>query len=141
MSTYYPNSTIKRKVSFDKKIANNYKRAIELADLYDDGYFPKIIEEKRREKLTINYDMINGRLDPKLYDEGPCMVIDGEEIYTDDIPIEHFPIPSQVCQFLFGDHINRPFFLTVKDNSPLQHTYESKETDRLIKEYVSIKYT
>ena len=68
MSTYYPNSTIKRKVSFYKKIANNYKRAIELADLYDDGYFPKIIEEKRREKLTINYDMINGRLDPKLYD-------------------------------------------------------------------------
>lgn len=123
---------IKRRVSYKKKISNDFQRQKDIMDIYD-SWFGDYRNEKEIQKFNINYDLINGRLDIKLYDEPLCLEIENEKVTMDDIVITHYPLISQVTSAVYGEQILRPFKPLAKDIGEYSQTLRNKKFNELLR--------
>lgn len=136
MAGILESSDIKRIVSYKKKIANGFSRAIEIIDTLDLQSGSET-DWEWRDHMDINYDLYNGRLDLKLYDDPVCLNIQGEKINFEFQSISHYPLISQVANSMFGEMISRPFNPMVKDNGVLAQTLKKKKWNELLRDLVN----
>ena len=136
MAGILESSDIKRIASYKKKIANDFQRARDIIDVLDlsAGDYRDWTEI---DKANVNYDLYNGRLDVKLYDDPVCLNIQGEKINFEFQSITHYPLISQVANSMYGEMISRPFNPIVKDNGTLAHTLRKKKWNELLKEMLN----
>ena len=130
------NSEIKRRVSYKKKIANDYQRQKDIMDVLDNP-FDGFRDDNKIQKFNINYDMLNGRLDIKLYDDPICLDIGGEKVKIDETSITHYPLTAQIGNSLYGEIVNRPFKPVVEDKGETSQTLRSKKFNDLLRELIS----
>jgi len=127
---------IKRRVSYKKKIASDFRRQKDILDLYSD-YWLDSSHGEEIEKYKINYDLFNGRLDVKLYDEPLCIVIDKEKVRLDDLTITHYPLLSSYSHVILGEQIQRPFKPVAKDTGEFSQTLRNKKFNELLRELIN----
>jgi hypothetical protein len=135
LSKYYSNDIIKNRVSYSKKKAYNFERQKKIAELVA-GHGKGIhFDKKRKETFKMNYDLLNGRVDTKLYNSTTNYNVNGEKFQMQDAPnIVHYPLIAQVCQSMIGEQMRRPFVLSVEDLSPFKENFEAKEYNRFLKQ-------
>jgi hypothetical protein len=123
----------KRRVSYSKKIANDYKRMRDLMDVMDfnNGCYR---DTELIEKFKINYDLFNGRLDVSLYDDPICFNIENQKVKFSFNSITHYPLISQVANAMYGEMIARPFKPMAKDIGTTSQTLRNKKWNELLKE-------
>lgn len=126
---------IKRRVSYKKKISNDFQRQRDIMDIYD-SWFGDYRNKKEIDKFNINYDLLNGRLDVKLYEEPICVEINNEKVKLDDLSITHYPLISQVTSAVCGEQIQRPFKPLAKDIGEYSQTLRNKKFNELLRELV-----
>lgn len=131
MYTNRDDGRIKRRVSYSKKVANNFERAKDIMDAYD-NYYGYYRNRDNISKFDMNYDLFNGRLNVEKYRDHSSYTIKGEKIKLSDYPIVHYPLISQVANTMHGELMNRPFVASVADNSPLKKTLYTKQRNQLI---------
>lgn len=132
----YDKSAIKPTVSRYEKQKNNFARQIAIADYYDQ-FTGSYRDHKRLKKFKVNYDLANGRLDTSLYDvEDDYCMIEGERvtIYKGEIP--HIPMTSLVIKILIGEKLQRPWKISVEDESPLKDSIQTEEWKKQLKAYI-----
>lgn len=129
------------RASFNKKKASNFKRQKNIIDMYCSSGVGLGMEKDRQKKFSINYDLLNGRVDvDTLYDGNKTHKIMGETFTLDSNEIIHYPLIAQIGQAMIGEQIKRPFSLAVKDLSPMQETFKTKEAGRILKQNIQIEY-
>lgn len=126
---------IKRRVSFKKKIANDFQRQKDIMDIYD-LWYGDFRDYEQINKHNVNYDLYNGRLDVRLYDDPVCLNIEGEKIKFEHQSITHYPLISQVAQAMYGELIARPFRPTAKDLGSYSHTLRNKKWNELLRDLI-----
>jgi hypothetical protein len=126
---------IKRRVSYKKKAANSFKRQKDLADYYD-TFYGDFRNADDIEKMQINYDLYNGRLDEKLYDAPISFTAGNEEVFLEQNEINHYPFISQVANAMYGEAIARPFRPIAKEKGSLSQTAKKKKYTELLREYL-----
>lgn len=62
MNKFPFNEEIKPRVSYDKKIANDFQRQKDILDIYD-KYYGGYRDDKELDRFDINYKLFNGNLD------------------------------------------------------------------------------
>lgn len=128
-------SDIKRRVSHNKKLANNFQRQKDLMDIYD-LWYGDYRDHDQLDKYNVNYDLFNGRLDVKLYEDPVCIDIDGEEVKFDFNSITHYPLISQVANAMWGEMIHRPFQPIARDIGSFSQTLRNKKWNELLRELI-----
>lgn len=132
----YDKSIIRPTVSRYEKQKNNFARQIAIADYYDQ-FFGNYRDDKRLAKFKINYDLSNGRLDTSLYDvEDDYCMIDGEQVTIAKGEIPHIPMTSLVIKALHGEQLQRPWKISVEDESPLKDSIQTEEWKKQLKAYI-----
>lgn len=126
-------SDVKRRVSFSKKVANNFQRQKDIMDIYD-LWYGDFRDYSQIKKYDVNYDLFNGRLDVKLYEDPLCLNVEGEKIRFDFNNITHYPLISQVANAMHGEMIARPFQPIAKDIGSFSQTLRNKKWNELIRE-------
>ena len=129
-----------RETRFNKE-KNNFERQIEIAEAIDFGWYASYRDEDRIKKHKLNLDLLNGRLDVSLYDAETCHTIMGEEVTLGKNDIVHYPIISQVAKAKHGEMISMPFVMSVKDQTPIRESFQQMEYQKLIEQYIQLKYT
>lgn len=129
-----------RETRYNKE-KNNYQRQIDIAEAIDYGWYSSYRDEDRIKKHKLNLDLFNGRLDVDLYDAETCHTIMGEEITLGKNGIVHYPIISQVVNAKLGELISMPFVMSVKDQTPIRESFQQMEYQKLIEQYIQLKYT
>lgn len=129
---------IPRRVSYNKKISNDFARQKEIVDVFD-LYYGDFRDQAEISKYNINYELLNGRLDTKLYDEPICLNIESEKIKFDFQSITHYPLISQIANAMYGEMINRPFQPIAKDLGSFATTVRNKKWNELLKEFVNVQ--
>ena len=127
------------RVSYSKKIANNYRWAREMADYYDAFYSPAFIKDERS-KMKMNYDLYNGR-NPTLDDyKGFTNSFNygNDAMYTNGIQhfdqIEHHPIIDQIAKAMVGERRRRKINAKVVDLSFNARNQRKQKKQELIKQ-------
>lgn len=136
-SNYSDAGFVKPRASGHKKRARNMKRQKTIIDSFCTSNYAPTFDKKRLENFKINYDLLNGRVDVKLYDTRKSHSFMGKTFKLDTNPVVHYPLISQVGQSMIGEHLRRPFSLAIKDLSPFKETFEQKEYNRLLKENIT----
>lgn len=132
----YDKSIIKPTVSRYEKQKNNFARQIAIADYYDQ-FFGDYRDSKRLSKFKINYDLANGRIDTALYEvEDDYCMIEGERVTISKGEIPHIPMTSLVVKSLIGEEIQRPWKISVDDESPLKDSIQTEEWKKQLKAYI-----
>jgi hypothetical protein len=131
-------SEIKRRVSYKAKVANDNERQIDLLKLYS-GYSYLNSQTEDIDKYKINYDLMNGRMDVKNYEDPYCLNIDNEQVKIGDIPITHYPLTQQFAKVLVGEMIARPFKPIAKEIGEFSHTVRSKKFNELLRGVVTTR--
>jgi len=132
----YDKSLVRPTVSRREKQKNNFARQIAVADYYDQ-FFGDYRDNKRLNKFKINYDLANGRLDTSLYDvEDDYCMIDGERVTISKGEIPHIPMTSLVIKSLYGEQLQRPWKISVDDESPLKDSIQTEEWKKQLKAYI-----
>lgn len=126
-------SDIKRRVSYKKKVANKFKRQIEIMDAYDYDYHLSAYDDSRIQNYNRNYDLFNGRLDVDLYNDPLCFNVGEESVTLDREKIVHYPLISQVANALHGEIKSRPFRPMAIDNGPSGNTFREKKLNELLR--------
>lgn len=132
MNKFPFNEEIKPRVSYDKKIANDFQRQKDILDIYD-KYYGGYRDDKELDRFDINYKLFNGNLDTSLYDDPLCLNLFGEKVKLNHQVINHYPIISQVANAMWGEIISRPFQPVAKDIGTISMTYRKKKWNELIK--------
>lgn len=128
-------SDIPRRASYKKKIAKDFQRQKDIIDILD-MWHGDYRNESEIEKFNINYDLLNGRLDIKLYDDPICIQMENEKVKMDDISITHYPLISQVASAILGEQILRPFKPLAKDTGEYSQTLRNKKFNELLRELI-----
>ncbi len=132
----YDKTFIKPTVSRYEKQKNNFARQIAIADYYDQ-FYGGYRDGKRLRKFSINYDLANGRIDTSLYDvEDDFCMIDGERVTISKGEIPHIPMTSLVVKSLQGEQLQRPWKISVDDESPLKDSIQTEEWKKQLKGYI-----
>ena len=129
-------NTIKPRASRLEKQRNNFERQIAIIDRLD-VYEGEVRNIKRLKKFGINYDLMNGRLDTKLYDAPDTVKIGNEVVSIKMGEIPHIPMVAQVINALRGEQQFKPWKISVEDMSPLKDTIEAEEYTKLLKDYIN----
>lgn len=129
-------SDIKRRVSYGKKVSNDFQRAKDLMDIYD-MWYGDFRDHKDIEKQNINYDLFNGRLDIELYEDPLCLNIESEKVKFDFKNITHYPLISQVANAMHGEMISRPFQPIARDLGSFSQTLRNKKWNELLRELMN----
>ena len=87
--TFENNSEVNPRVSSAKKSANNSKRQKQIIDQYCANSFSDGFDEDRLRNFDLNYDLLNGRVDTKIYDDNKTHSIMGETFTLNDNPVIH----------------------------------------------------
>jgi len=127
---------IKPRASRWEKQKKNYERQIAIIDRLD-VFNGSVRDIRRLKKFGINYDLMNGRLDTKLYEAPDSVNIMGELVTIKQGEIPHIPMTAQVTNALRGEQHFKPWKISVEDMSPLKDTIEAEEYTKLLKEYIS----
>ncbi len=138
--TFENNSEVNPRVSSAKKSANNSKRQKQIIDQYCANSFSDGFDEDRLRNFDLNYDLLNGRVDTKIYDDNKTHSIMGETFTLNDNPVIHYPLISQIGQAMIGEQLRRPFSLVVQDLSPYKETFVAKEYNKLLKSSVEKEF-
>ena len=110
---------VKPRVSYSKKKAYNYERQKQIADLFMAHGYGIDFDNKRIRNFKVNYDLLNGRVDTKMYENSTNYQVLQEKFSIEDgKDIIHYPLIAQVCQSMIGEELRRPFVLSVEDLSP-----------------------
>src|SRR5690606_32107919 len=136
MSYYRDIFDIKRRVSYSKKAANDFKRQKTIIDAYD-SFYGHIRDTDKVEKARINYDLLNGRLDVGMYDDTTDATILGEKVKLANYEITHYPLIAQFANAAHGEYINRPFNASILDNSPSAKSMYSKRRDQVMSDWLN----
>lgn len=136
------NTEIPRNVSYKKKIAKDFQRQKDIMDTYIHWYGNS--QDEDAEKIRINYDLLNGRLDMKLYDKPVCVEIMGdngvsETVTLDDIEIIHYPLIYQIGSTIKGEEIQRPFKPLAKEVGEYGQSVRSKKFNELLRELINFQ--
>ena len=99
---------LKPRVSDKKRRASNFERLKDLADVYD-NYFGQDKRHSNFNKIKMNLNLYNGRVDTKFYSEATCFNVGNEKVKFESEAIIHNPIMSQVANSLFGQIYLRNF--------------------------------
>ena len=127
---------IKPRASRWEKQKKNFERQIAVIDRLD-NYYGKVRDLKRLKKFGINYDLMNGRLDTKLYEAPESINIMGETVTIKQGEIPHIPMIAQVTNAMRGEQQFKPWKMSVEDMSPLKDTIELEEYTKLLQDYIS----
>ena len=101
-----------------------------------DLYHGDFRDHDRLDRLRVNYDLYNGKLDVQLYDDPTCFTIQGEEVFLDYQNISHYPLTSQIANAIVGEQEGRPFKPTVRDNTPHRQTYLKQDLNNKITDFL-----
>ena len=127
---------IKPRVSYSKKVANDFARQKDYMDMLD-TYEGTYRDYDFIDKMNVNYDLANGRLDLSLYDEAISFNIAGEKVTIDHNNITHYPFTSQIFQAMYGEILNRPFKPVAKDIGSFAQTLRNKKYNELIRDLLN----
>lgn len=128
---------IPRRVSYKKKIANDYQRQKDIMDTYIQWYGDSMADDV--DKMNVNYDLLNGRLDMKLYEKPICVEIEGEKVTLDDIEIVHYPLIYQIGSTIKGEEIQRPFKPIARETGEYGQSLRSKKFNELLRELINFQ--
>ena len=126
---------IKPQASRYEKEKNNFERQIAMIDYYD-TFNGNYRDSNRLDKFSINYDLMNGRLDTSLYDTEDWCMIEGEQVSIKMGEIPHIPMIAQVTNSLRGEQLQRPWKLSVEDESPLKDSIQTEEYRKQFRAYI-----
>lgn len=124
---------IKRRVSYSKKVANNFRRQIDIMDAYDYDYYDSNHDDTRLENYRRNYDLFNGRLDVDLYNDPLVFNVGDETVSLDTEKVTHYPLISQVANAIHGEIIGRPWRPIAIDAGPSGNTFREKKLNELLR--------
>lgn len=127
---------IPRFVSYGAKISNDFSRVKDIIDRMD-LWYGDYRDNSTIEKFKMNYDLYNGRLDTRLYDDPICFNLGGEEIKLGHEQVNHYPIISQIANAMHGEMISRPFRPVAKHTGTYAHTMRTKQWNTLIRQMIS----
>lgn len=108
MSSRRGSKELKPRVSDKKRRALNFERLRDLADVYD-NYFGDDRKTANFNKIKMNLNLFNGRVDTKFYSEATCFNVGSEKVKFESETIIHNPVMSQVAHSLFGQIYLRTF--------------------------------
>lgn len=126
---------VKPRATQSEKEKENFARAKEIMD-YIDIYFGDYRDEKRINNMKINFDLLNGRLDPKLYEDPLCFSVEKELISFDFQNISHTPLISQYANAIVGEMNGFPFKPMIKDQTPRRLSSKKKRMNKALGEYL-----
>jgi hypothetical protein len=126
-------NNIDRFVSYEEKIKDDYQRQKDYLDRLDMWYGDYRNRDEAK-KFDINYNLFNGRLDTKLYENPTCFNIEGERIEMSVSNINHYPIISQVANAMYGEQLSRPFKPYAVHMGTYAKTLRKKKWNELIKQ-------
>lgn len=125
---------IKRRVSYKKKQASNFKRQRAIIDAYDFDVQGQYRDYDRIKNYDVNYDLFNGRLDTEAYSDPVCFNVGQEEVELQGHTINHYPIISQVANAMYGEILNRPISPVAIDTGPSGVNYRSTKINEMLRE-------
>lgn len=125
----------KNRLTYRQKSKNKFEEMRHKMDAID-LYYGNYRDYDRIDRLKINYDLYNGKLDVNLYDDPTCFTIQGEEVFLDYQNISHYPLTSQIANAIVGEQEGRPFKPTVRDNTPHRQTYLKQDLNQRITSFL-----
>lgn len=135
----YLSDTVKVRATRREKEANDYQRAREIMD-HLDVYYGEYRDYDKINKFKVNYELLNGYLDVKLYEDPLCFDVKTEkgleEISFDFQNISHTPLIAQYANAIIGEQMNRPFKPMIKDQSPERPTILKNRARKINKQFL-----
>lgn len=131
---------IKFRATAKEKERNKFKRQKELAHYYD-LYSGDFRDFDEIDKKKINYDLLNGRLDIKLYDNPIQFNAGGEIVSLDQNEIVHYPFIAQVAAAAIGEEMARPFRPIAVEHGTRAMNLRRKTYNELIRQYLTTNIT
>ncbi|MCO6500236.1 MAG: hypothetical protein J5I47_07660 [Vicingus serpentipes] len=132
---------VKIRATQREKESRDFERQREIMD-HIDIYYGDYRDYDRIQKLKINYDLLNGRLDVKLYEDPLCFNVPdgrtkvGELITFDYSNISHTPLISQYANAFLGEQTVKAFNPSVKDNTPERANFLKRKATKVNKQYI-----
>lgn len=127
--------SVKVRANYNEKVKKDFERQREIID-HLDVFYGHYRDEKKINKFKINFELLNGYLDVKLYEDPLCFDIGKEEVNFDFQNISHTPIISQYAQAILGEERNKPFKPTIKDLSPTKNTFLKRRAQKVNKQFM-----
>ena len=115
-----------------QKEKSNFAAMLDRMDWYDIGQHSDFRDKNRVKKFKMNYGLMEGVLDVKMYDDPLCFKVGPEEVSFDYQNVSHYPLISQVAKTIIGEESSRPFNPMIKDNTPDFQTYFKKESSERV---------
>lgn len=130
---------VKIRASQREKEKNNFERQREIMD-HLDIFYGDYRDYERIDKFKINYELLNGYLDVKLYEDPLCFEVPSgngsEEISFDFQNISHTPLISQYANSIIGEQLTRPFKPMIKDHTPNRPTLLKKKAEKVNRKFL-----
>lgn len=131
----FSDKEVKKLVSHHKKQANSFRRQKDIISYIDNYYGGRDIA--KIEKLNINFDLYNGRLDGGLLDDPLTIKMGKEEVNLEQNSITHFNFTSQIARAMHGEGKGRPFNPVALDKSPRAQSMRRAATHDLTAQYIA----
>jgi hypothetical protein len=125
-----------KRLSYSKKIANDYAWAKNVADSFDfmasgkDDYKKKL---KDRESL---YRIWNGKGTDAIQMESPNAAMQEEGFDGAYTKVQHYDVISQIAHAMYGEQIARPLQAMVVDQSRYSQSERRRKREELITQYI-----
>lgn len=129
-------ANVKVRTSYDEKVRKNYERQREIMDSID-LFYGDYRDYDRIDKFKTNFDLLNGRLDVKLYEDPLCFSVDGQEVSFDFQNISHTPLIAQFANAMIGEMLGLPFKAMIKDQTPYKNTMVKQRANKQLKDYMT----
>jgi len=127
-----------RYTSWEEKSKDDFALQKERMDRMD-LWYGHYRNSEEIEKFNVNYDLFNGRLDTRMYDNPLCFNIGGEQLSLGLETINHYPITSQVAQAMWGEMINRPFSPIAKHIGQVAQNMKRKKWNEVIRQFLQAR--
>lgn len=134
-------SSLKHRVSYRDKKANNWKWLEDWIDYYDAGYDSNVQDEEI-EKILFNYRLWNGRGVYKTQVDSPInsALLQEEGLYFDAEDIPHYDIITPIGKSLYGQQQMMPLRPMVIDTSLTNVNIRKKKKLQLRQEWLQETY-
>jgi hypothetical protein len=132
--------TVKARATQREKEAKDFERQKEIMDHLDIYYTPEMRDYKKIEKFKINFELLNGYLDVKLYEDPLCFDVPTgktqEQISFDFQNISHTPLIAQYANAIIGEQVIKPFKPMIKDHTPNRATMMKRKAAKINRQFI-----
>lgn len=126
---------VKVRATRSEKEARDFQRAKDIMD-HIDIYYGDYRDYERIKKFKINYNLLNGHLPVKLYEDPLCFTVNKQEISFDFQNISHTPLIAQYANAFHGEEAALPFHPTIRDFTPQRPNMLKKKALKVNKKYL-----